>query len=27
MPISDSGHVDQATWRKKGEDSWINSNK
>ncbi len=27
MPIGDSGHADQATWRKKGEDSWINSNK
>jgi len=27
MPIADSLNVDQATWRKIGEDSWINSNK
>ena len=26
MSITDSGDVDQATWRKKGEDSWIDSN-
>jgi hypothetical protein len=27
MPITDSGDADQATWRKGGEDGWINSNK
>ena len=27
LPITDSGYDDQATWRKIGEDSWINSNK
>jgi hypothetical protein len=27
MPITVSGDADQATWRKKGEDNWINSNK